>query len=123
MKKWTMLAGVLITGCGASDDLSTRYTHEVSVPVAYQGQNVCLRLPLQTGEKIVSAIVYNTRNPAKQTIFPATKPVTSGAFCMTPAEFTFVAGNDYLAVIEANSASTNAKSTRRAFSAAFHIPQ
>ncbi|NCH01809.1 hypothetical protein EHJ06_10535 [Cronobacter malonaticus] len=123
MKKWTMLAGVLITGCRASDDLSTRYTHEVSVPVAYQGQNVCLRLPLQTGEKIVSAIVYNTRNPAKQTIFPATKPVTSGAFCMTPAEFTFVAGNDYLAVIEANSASTNAKSTRRAFSAAFHIPQ
>lgn len=73
MKKWTMLAGVLITGCGASDDLSTRYTHEVSVPVAYQGQNVCLRLPLHPGEKIVSATVYNTRNPTKTDDIPGHK--------------------------------------------------
>ncbi|ALB62681.1 hypothetical protein BN137_544 [Cronobacter condimenti 1330] len=120
MQSVVVLCLALLAGCAPGEHLDKRYTHETPVAVDRQGQNFCLRLPLQTGEQIVFAMVYNVNVPQQQVMLPKTKQALSGAFCVTPAEFRFMPGENYLMVIEANSASDNKKSTRRAFRAAIH---
>lgn len=124
IKKLIGIAIILLSGCTMGDNLERRYTHETPVPVQIQRQSVCLLVPVQTNEKIVSAVTYNAKTPQQQVIFPSSKQVESGAFCISPAEFKFIAGEEYFTLIEVNSDRQNGlddKSTRRAFSASFRI--
>lgn len=115
---------LLLSGCTMGDNLDRRYTKETTVPVQIRNQDVCLSLPIQSDERIISAITYNVKSPQEQMVFPQNKQATSGLFCIAPDEYKFAPGQEYIIFIEVNKAQENKsdnKSTRKAFSATFNI--
>lgn len=124
ISRFVIIYILLLCGCTAGDKLDRRYTKEVTVPVQIKNQDVCLSLPIQADEKIILAITYNITTPQEQIIFPHNKQAASGLFCISPDEYNFAPGQEYITFIEVNRAQKNGadnKATRKAFSATFSI--
>ena len=113
----------VVSGCTLGDNLDRRYTKETPVPAHVSNNNVCISLPMQSNEAVVSAITYNLETPSEQFIFPSSKQPKSGLFCIQPDEFTFKPGQEYLTHIEVNRSadSENKKATRRAYVSTFRV--
>lgn len=116
---------VLLSGCTLGDNLEHRYTKETSVPAHVRNSDVCLSLPIQSNEIVVSAITYNVEKPLEQVIFPSDKQPKSGLFCILPGEFKFKTGQEYLTQIEVNikAQGEDKKSTRKAYVSTFRVGQ
>lgn len=114
---------ILLTSCTIGDNLDERYTKETVVQIKKQGADVCFSLPIQENEIIVSAITYNLNKSPDQIVFPANKQAVSGLFCISPVEYKFTAGQEYITHIEVNKRENDGdkKSTRKAFVATFLI--
>ncbi|MCX2194925.1 hypothetical protein LD112_23625 [Pantoea agglomerans] len=70
----------LLSGCTLGENLDNRYTKETPVPAHVQNSDVCVSIPIQSDEKVVSALTYNMKNPSEQVIFPADKQPKAGLF-------------------------------------------
>lgn len=116
---------ILLSGCTLGDNLEQRYTQETSVPAHVRNSDICLSLPMQSNETVVSAMAYNIGKPSEQIIFPSDKQPISGLFCILPDEFTFKMGEEYLTQIEVNlrTEGEDKKSTRKACVSTFQIVQ
>ncbi|WP_373963401.1 putative T6SS immunity periplasmic lipoprotein [Kosakonia sacchari] len=114
---------VLLSGCTLGDNLEHRYTKETFVPAHMRNNDVCLSLPIQNNETVVSAITYNVEKPLEQIIFPSDKQPKSGLFCILPTEFKFKTGQEYLTQIEVNIRTNgeDKKSTRKAYVSTFQV--
>ncbi len=123
LKKTVIPLIVFLSGCTLGDNLEHRYTKEVSVPVYLRNSDVCLSLPIKSNESVVSAITYSVENPSEQIIFPSDKQPKSGLFCISPNEFTFKTGQEYLTQIETNinADGEDKKSTRKAYVSTFDV--
>lgn len=122
-KKSTILLIVLLSGCTLGENLDHRYTKETSIPAHMRNNDVCLTLPMQGQEVVVSAITYNIEKPEEQIIFPSGKQPQSGLFCILPGEFTFKADREYLTQIEVNvgTEGKDKKITRKAYVSTFKV--
>jgi len=114
---------VVVSGCTLGDNLDRRYTQETPVSAHVNNSDICLSLPLQSDEAVVSAITYNLEKPSEQFIFPSSKQAKSGLFCIQPDEFKFKSGQEYLTQIEVNKSadSENKKATRKAYVSTFRV--
>lgn len=114
---------VLLSGCTLGDHLEHRYTKETLVPAHMRNSDVCLSLPIQSNETVVSAITYSIEKPLEQIIFPSDKQPKSGLFCILPSEFKFKTGQEYLTQIEVNirADSEDKKSTQKAYISTFQV--
>lgn len=123
LNKLAIVLIVVVSGCTLGDNLDRRYTKETPVPAHVSNSDVCLSLPLQSNEAVVSAITYNLEKPSEQFIFPSSKQPKSGLFCIQPDEFKFKSGQEYLTQIEANrsAGSENKKATRKAYVSTFRV--
>lgn len=123
LKKTLIPLIVLLSGCTLGENLEHLYTKEVSVPARVRDSDVCIALPIQGNENVVSAITYDVENPLEQVIFPSDKQPKSGLFCITPAEFTFKIGHAYLTQIEVNrdAGGEDKKVTRKAYVSTFRV--
>ena len=113
----------LLSGCTLGENLEDRYTKETPISAQIRNSDVCLSIPIQNDEIVVSALTYNIKKPSEQMIFPAGKQPKSGLFCIQPGEFRFENGQEYLTYIEVNikASGTNEKITRKAYISNFQI--
>lgn len=123
LKKSLISLILFLSGCTLGDNLEHRYTKEVPVPVYVKDNDVCLSLPIKSNETVVSAITYSVENPLEQVVFPSDKQPKSGLFCISPNEFKFKTGQEYLSQIEVNINTDydDKKSTRRAFVSTYEV--
>jgi hypothetical protein len=115
----------LLNGCTLGENLDNRYTKEIPVTAHVQNSDVCVSIPIQNDEKIVSALTYNVKEPSKQIVYPADKQPKAGLFCIQPEEIKFEDGQTYLVFIEVNkrAESENNKETRKALVSTFQVVQ
>lgn len=125
LNNFAILLIILLSGCTLGDNLEHRYTKEISVPAHVRNSDVCLSLPLQSNETVVSAITYNVGKPSEQIIFPSDKQPKAGLFCILPDEFNFKTGQEYLTQVEVNvrAEGEDKKSTRKAYVSTFQVVQ
>ena len=123
LKKSLIPLIVLLSGCTLGENLEHRYTKEIPVPALVRNSDVCISLPMQPGETVVSAITYDVGTPLDQVIFPSDKQPKSGLFCILPEEFTFKTGHEYLTQIEVNidAGGEDKKVTRKAYVSTFRV--
>ncbi len=114
---------VLLSGCTLGENLEHRYIKEIPVPALVRNSDVCISLPMQPDETVVSAITYDVGTPLEQVIFPSDKQLKSGLFCILLEEFTFKPGHEYFTQIEVNkSAGGEAKNaSRKAYASTFRV--
>lgn len=115
----------LLNGCTLGENLDDRYTKETPVPAHTRNNDVCISIPIQNDEIIVSALTYNMKKPSEQITFPTGKQPKSGLFCIQPGEFKFETGQEYLTYIEVNTKASgaNKKTTRKAYVSTFQVVQ
>lgn len=115
----------LLSGCTLGENLDNRYTKETTVPAHVRNSEVCVSIPLQSDENVVSALTYNMKKPSEKIIFPADKQPKAGLFCIQPEEIKFKNGQAYLIYIEVNkkAGSENKKATRKAYVSTFQAVQ
>ncbi|MGC0916191.1 putative T6SS immunity periplasmic lipoprotein [Pantoea agglomerans] len=125
LTKTLILIVFLLSGCTLGENLDNRYTKETPVPAHVRNSEVCVSLPIQSDEKVVSALTYNMKNPSEQVIFPADKQPKAGLFCIQPEEIKFENGQTYLIYIEVNkkAGGENKKATRKAYISTFQAVQ
>lgn len=121
LNKLFILLIILLSGCTLGDNLGHRYTKEISVPAHVRNSDVCLSLPIQSNETVVSAITYNVGKPSEQIIFPSDKQPEAGLFCILAGEFKFKTDQEYLTQVEVNvrAEGKNNKSTQKAYVSTF----
>lgn len=69
LTKTITLVVFLLSGCTLGENLDNRYTKETPVPAHVRNSDVCVSIPIQSDEKVVSALTYNMKTPSEQVIF------------------------------------------------------